>query len=135
MPTLMRMFKFIAANLCCHLFDFATTGRAFVQATFGTQRRSRLAAFLAEGNFAALTTEDHIPPAVNRRAAAQNRAFMQTADGACGGTLFAALFASLLFATQTAQRDLGIRVMSMGHTDLLLPATRKSQQCCGQARQ
>jgi hypothetical protein len=135
MSSLVRMFELISAHFGRHLFDLAATGRTFVQAAFWTQRRPRLAAFLAEDNFATFAAEGYIPAAVDRCAAAQGRSFMQAADGACRDSLFAALFAPLLFAAQTTQRDLGIGIVCVRDPERFLTATRKSGQPCCQTQQ
>jgi hypothetical protein len=129
------MFELIAAHFGRHLFDLAAAGRTFVQAAFWTQRRPGLAAFLAEDDFATFAAEGYIPAAVNRRAAAQNRSLMQTADGACRDSLFAALFAALLFAAQTTQRDLGFGIVCVRDPERFLTAARKSKQPCCQTQQ
>jgi hypothetical protein len=135
MSSLVRMLEFIAAHFGRDLFDFTATGRTFVQAAFGTERRSRLAAFLSEGRFAALAAKHHIPPAVDGRAAAQDRAFVQPTVRAGGESLFAAVFTVFHFTAQPAQRDFGVGIVRVGDTKWLLAAARKGEQTCCQTRQ
>jgi hypothetical protein len=54
MSAFVGMLELIAAHVGRNFLDLATTGRAFVQTALRTQRRPRLAALPAEGDFAAL---------------------------------------------------------------------------------
>jgi hypothetical protein len=87
-----------------------------------------LAAFLAESDFTALAAENDVATTIHRRAAAEDRALMQSTDGAFRISLFAALFAPLLFAAQAAQRDFGIGIVRVGNPQGFLAATRKREQ-------
>jgi hypothetical protein len=98
-----RLFDRVAVSVDNYFFDFTATGRAFVQAALRTKRRTRLAAFFAERDFATFTAQHDVPPPVDRCAAAQNRPLVQPADGALrGNPLLAALLAVLFFAAQPA---------------------------------
>jgi hypothetical protein len=66
------MLELMAPNICGNLFDFTATGRTFVQAALGTQNRSRLTAFLSEGDFATLSAEDYVASTVDGCAAAED---------------------------------------------------------------
>jgi hypothetical protein len=123
MTTFVCVLELIAASIRGNLFDFTATGRTFVQAALGTENRSRLAAFLSECNFAAFAAQDHVAATVDRRAAAQDGAFVQPAVGALRDSFFAALVAPLGLAAQPTERDFGIRVMCVRNTDVFCLAT------------
>jgi hypothetical protein len=111
----MSVFELMTGDVARHLFDFTASGRTFVQSAFRAQHGTGLAALPAEGNFAALTAQDDVPPAIHRRAAAEDRSLVQAADRAEGDSFLAALLAAFHFATLAAQGQLGVRIVSVGY--------------------
>ena len=129
------MFDGMSLAVVHNTLNLTATWRAFVQTAFGTTHRARFAAFIGKGLFTALAAEDHVSRgAVECRAAAQDRTFMQTTDRTDGRTLFAGVTFLLNVTAQTTQRDLEFGMVRVRNARGLLRATGKSKQPHYQSR-
>lgn len=72
----MRMRKFVTNRVFGGGLDFTTAWRPLMQTTFRTNGNAFLAVLFAESQFAALAAQQDVAAAIDRRAAAQWRAFV-----------------------------------------------------------
>jgi hypothetical protein len=114
------------------LLDFTTSGRAPVEPTFGAKSRPWLATLLGKCHFATLAAEDDVS-AEERRTTAQDRTFVQAANGTfCGDPFLAALLAALNLAAETTDRDLRLGMVLVRDADNFFLAAAGCQHREGQ---
>jgi hypothetical protein len=119
---------FVTGRFARELLNLTTSGRTPVQTTFRAQCGTRLATRLGKCHFATLAAEDDIP-AMECRAAAQDRTLVQAAVGAYRRHSFlTALFTALNLAAETTDRNLRLGVVLVRDPDDFFLATADRQQ-------